>query len=169
MEILYGTWKCTPKLPKEKHLQTTTLVSRRIFSPAFFSGDSEGESKKEVGATYHSASLGHLNSCNLFLKWMNKWVIFCHVDSGNLPTNDWERGGVRVSNLGMFDLFKPYHSWADISFLQDEGCTFLVLHVMGFTRMVMNGLLLLIVFQVGGMWDVYKHIYIYICTIINNI
>lgn len=71
----------------------------------------------------------------------------------------------------MFDLFKPYHFWADISFLQDEGCTFLVLHVMGFTRMVMNGLLLLIVFRVGGMWDAYKHIYIYIykCRIISNI
>lgn len=51
-----------------------------------------------------------------------------------------------------------------VPWLQDEGCTFLVLHVMGFTRMVMNGLLLLIVFQVGGKWDAYKckHIYIYV-------
>ena len=102
-------------------------------------------------------------------------------------------GGVRMSNLGMFDLFKPYHFRADISFLdelvflqqwwfldpngfwkqagilfhfpwlQDEGCTFLVLHVMVLPRWSWMGSYL-IVFQVGGMWDAYKHTYIDIFT-----
>lgn len=109
--------------------------------------------------------LRNLNSCNLFLKWMNKGrSFFVMLIQEIFPRMTEREGGKSMSNLGMFDPFKPYHFWADISFLLDEGCTFLVLHVMGFTRMVMNGLLLLIVFQVGGKWDAYKckHIYIYV-------
>lgn len=71
-----------PNCQRRNIYKLVTLVSRGVFSPAFFSGDSEGESKKEVGATYHSASLGqflcglrnflhqlwNLNSCNFFFE-----------------------------------------------------------------------------------------------------
>ena len=115
MDILYGTWKCTPHCQRRNiYVQTTTLVSLAGFFTSFFFQEIQKENqKKKLEQHTIRRPLGQF-LCGLrnflhqllnsqpeflqfcFLKWMNKWVIFCHVDSGNLPTNDWERGGEKV-------------------------------------------------------------------------
>ena len=99
MEILYGTWKCTPNCQRRNiYVQTTTLVSRGVFSPAFFFRRFRRRIKKRSWSNIpFGVPWAWIPAMNVFeIGWING-SFFCHVDSGNLPT-EWlrERGGAYI-------------------------------------------------------------------------